>query len=79
MCIMVLKWLKECLECNYRKLVHFAKKINDDLQQVLNTLKYKYSDDVVKVNVNRLKTIKRSLYGKASIELLKRKVCLSKI
>jgi len=77
--VKLLKWLKDCSKCKYRKLVNFAKKINEDLQPVLNALKYKYSNGVVEGNVNRLKTIKRALYGRASIKLLKRKVCLSKM
>lgn len=48
-----------------------------DLQAVLNAITMDYNSGMVEGCVNRLKNIKRQMYGRASFELLKRKVILS--
>jgi len=55
----------------------FVAGIRRDYKAVLNAVLYSSSSGVVEGNINRLKTIKRQMYGRASLELLKRKVILA--
>nr|WP_278321722.1 transposase [Clostridium homopropionicum] len=48
--------------------------IEKDYASVENSVMFKESNGVLEGNVNRLKMIKRSMFGKASFELLRRKV-----
>lgn len=58
-------------------LKRFANGLLTDLNAVINGIHMKWSNGKVEGHVNRLKTIKRKMYGRASFELLKRKVVLS--
>lgn len=51
--------------------------IYKDYKAVLNAVLYPSSSGSVEGNINRLKNIKRQMYGRAGLELLKRKVILS--
>ena len=72
-------WLKTCATPKIRQLQNFARTIKNDINPVLNALIYKYTNGLVEGNVNKLKTKKREMYGRANFELLRRKVCLSKL
>jgi transposase len=52
----------------------FAKGIQSDFQAVNNAVTTPYSNGQVEGQVNRLKNIKRRMYGKAGFELLRRMV-----
>ncbi len=54
----------------------FARGIKHDHQAVLNGLTMPCSSGVVEGNVNRLKMLKRQTYGRASFELLRKRVLL---
>jgi transposase len=54
----------------------FARGIKHDHQAVLNGLTMPWSSGVVEGNVNRLKMLKRQTYGRASFELLRKRVLL---
>ena len=54
----------------------FALGIKHDHQAVLNGLTMPWSSGVVEGNVNRLKMLKRQTYGRASFELLRKRVLL---
>lgn len=70
-------WMERCKKENYKQLHRFVNGLENDLEPVINALKYNFTNGLVEGNVNRLKTIKRGMYGRAGFELLKRKVCLS--
>jgi transposase len=55
----------------------FARGIKRDHQAVLNGLTLPWSSGVVEGNVNRLKMIKRQMYGRATFRLLRKRVLLS--
>jgi transposase len=57
------------------ELDSFVGGIMRDETAVRNALKYQYSNGITEGNVNRLKTIKRMMYSRAKIDLLKQKVC----
>jgi transposase len=55
----------------------FARGLKHDHQAVLNGLTMPWSSGVVEGNVNRLKMLKRQTYGRASFELLRKRVLLT--
>lgn len=52
----------------------FVKNLKSDYEAVINSVKYTYSNGCVEGNVNKLKKIKRDMYGRAQIKLLRNKV-----
>ena len=50
-----------------------------DIEAVSNAIDTNWSNGQVEGQVNRLKSIKRQMYGRADFELLRRKVILSKV
>jgi transposase len=52
-------------------MARFAGAIRSDLDAVANAITERWSSGQVEGQVNRLKTIKRSMYGRAGHELLR--------
>lgn len=55
----------------------FANGLMQDIKAVENGIKLPWSNGAVEGHVNRIKSIKRQMYGRAGFELLRRKVILS--
>ena len=55
----------------------FARGMLRDIEAVENGINMSWSNGVVEGHVNRIKSIKRQMYGRASFELLRNKVILS--
>ena len=55
----------------------FTRGLRQDHDAVLNGLTLPWSSGIVEGNVNRLKTIKRQMYGRASFALLRKRVLLT--
>ena len=70
-------WLKYYQNTEIAKLKTFVIGIRLDIKAVENAIIYPISNGIVEGFVNKLKTIKRMLYGRASLELLKRKMYLT--
>jgi transposase len=64
-------WLQSALES---PLVSFAKHLSRDTAAVKAALEHGWSNGPVEGNVHRLKLIKRSMYGRASFDLLRIRV-----
>ena len=47
-----------------------------DIEKVKNGIKYEYNNRLAEGSVNKIKVIKRIMYGRCSFELLKQKVLL---
>ena len=58
-------------------LKSFAYGLSRDIKAVENGIRLTWSNGTVEGHVNRIKSIKRQMYGRASFELLRRKVILS--
>ncbi len=58
-------------------LITFARGLERNIEAVKNSIKLKCSNGPVEGHVNRIKSIKRQIYGRASFEVLRRKVLLS--
>ena len=70
-------WLAEVKQLNIKTINSFVRGATQDLEAVLNAIRYPWTNGLVEGNVNRLKNIKRQMYGRAGFELLRRKVVLS--
>ena len=52
----------------------FSQFLYKDLPAILASIYYTYSNDVIEGQINRLKTIKRTVYGRASFDILRKRV-----
>lgn len=73
------KWIDFIRRSKHRfaGLKTFANGLDRDFEAVKNGVKMSWSNGPVEGHVNRIKCIKRQMYGRASFELLRRKVILS--
>ena len=67
-------WLAEVRESDFEELHSFARGIEKDKAAVVAGLSLPYSNGPVEGHNNRLKLIKRSMYGRAKLDLLKSRV-----
>jgi transposase len=67
-------WLQNALQSNIPEMIAFAQKLRQDQAAVQVGLTLQWNNGVVEGNVNRLKLIKRSRYGRANFDLLRLRV-----
>jgi transposase len=67
-------WLVTAQASGLPELVEFARGIVRDQDAVAAALRYAWSNGLTEGHVNRLKLIKRTAYGRASFELLRKRV-----
>jgi transposase len=67
-------WIGDCLASEISELVRFAQGLLQELPLIRAALEYPYSNGVTEGHVNRLKTIKRSMYGRANFDLLRLRI-----
>ena len=67
-------WLQEASSSDLPELQHFAAGIQRDKAAVQAGLSLPYSNGPVEGHINRLKLIKRSMYGRAQFDLLRHRV-----
>lgn len=67
-------WLARAQASRLPELVEFARGIVRDHDAVAAALRYAASNGITEGHVNRLKMIKRTAYGRASFELLRKRV-----
>ena len=66
-------WLQMADECHNTKLSNFAEYVRSDKEAIANTYLKKYSNGFMEGTVNKIKAIKRSMFNRARIELLRAK------
>ncbi|BEG99812.1 transposase [Bacteroides sedimenti] len=71
------QWIEKHKNTTLSKLRTFIIGIKLDIKAVRNTIIYPISNGIVEGFVNKLKAIKRIMYGRAGLELLKRKMILT--
>lgn len=64
-----LNWLSQQLSDKTKPFYAYASRLRQDLKAVKNAFQYPYTNGFVEGHVNRLKTEKRRLYGRASVTL----------
>jgi transposase len=72
-------WIAVYEKSSIGKIRTFVYGIKMDIKAVKNSIVFNVSNGIVEGFVNKLKEVKRSMYGRAKIELLKRKLVLDKI
>jgi transposase len=70
----LLPWLEDATNSGIEALKQFAKGIKQDLAAVTNALALPWSNGQTEGQVNRLKLIKRQMYGRANFDLLRKRV-----
>jgi transposase len=70
-------WIEEVLRSSINELKSFAKGLLSDFQAAENALTLPWSNGQLEGQINKLKTIKRQMYGRASFMLLRKRVILS--
>ena len=75
----LLPWLEDATNSGIEALKQFAKGIKQDLAAVTNALSLPWSNGQTEGQVNRLKLIKRKMYGRANFDLLRRRVLFTPI
>ncbi len=68
------QWLHAAFHAGLPELRAFVRKLRQDQQAVQTGLVLKWNNGMVEGHVNRLKFIKRSMYGRADFELLRLRV-----
>ncbi|MCO5185380.1 MAG: transposase [Anaerolineae bacterium] len=67
-------WLNDVDNANFGPLIGFANGLRNDYAAVSNGLSLSWSQGQVEGQVNRLKLIKRQMYGRADFDLLRLRV-----
>ena len=68
------QWLKDALRSETPELVSFARGLTDDVSAVRAALEHEWSQGQVEGQVHRLKLIKRQMYGRGKLDLLRARV-----
>ncbi|MFZ5989815.1 MAG: transposase [Bacillota bacterium] len=68
------KWMDKAKELNIPEIDSFICGLERDLDAVRNAVKYEYNNGLAEGNINKLKVIKRIMYGRCSFETLRTKI-----
>lgn len=71
---LLMEWIRQAEQDAPKPMQSFAGSLRHDLDAVTAGLTLPWSSGVVEGHVNRLKTIKRAMYGRASFDLLRARV-----
>ena len=67
-------WFSRVAQSELTELKHVATSMEKDESAIRAAISTKWSNGVVEGHVNRLKMLKRQMYGRAGFELLRRRV-----
>ncbi|MEU6371491.1 transposase [Streptomyces sp. NPDC046931] len=70
----LLEWIRQAEQDAPKPMKGFAGFLRQDLDAVTAGLTLPWSSGVVEVHVNRVKTLERAMYGRASFELLRTRI-----
>ena len=68
------KWIEEAVGLENREVSSFINGITRDITAVKNAIQYDYNNGLAEGSVNKLKVIKRIMYGRCSFEMLRKKI-----
>jgi transposase len=69
-------WITHASQSPFPEIRSFANGLLNDLDAVTNGLTLTWSSGAVEGHVNRIKTIKRQMYGRANLDLLRRRILI---
>ena len=75
----LIRWMKRYWKTGLSTLKTFIIGIMKDFKAVRNTIRLNVTNGITEGYVNKLKAVKRIMYGKAGIELLKRKLVMEHV
>lgn len=64
-------WIDDAIEADLAPIVRFARTLNRDIDAVRNGIEMPWSNGQAEGQINRLKTLKRAMYGRAGPNLLR--------
>ncbi len=64
-------WIDAAIETNIPPIMRFARTLHRDIDAVRNAIELPWSNGQAEGQINRLKTLKRAMYGRARPELLR--------
>jgi len=67
-------WIKKAKKFDVPELKVFLEGLSKDLSAIKNGITYEYNNGLAEGSVNKIKVIKRIMYGRNSFELLKAKI-----
>lgn len=67
-------WIEDSLNLNISELKSFVNGLNQGIDAVKNAIVLDYNNGLAKGSVNKIKIIKRIMYGRCSFETLRNKV-----
>ena len=65
------RWMERARNTGIHALVRFVRTLKQDLRAVEAAVSQRWSNGPVEGQINRLKMLKRQMYGRAGIELLR--------
>jgi transposase len=65
------RWMEKARKTGFHSLVRFVRTLKQDLSAVESAVSKPWSNGPVEGHINRLKMLKRQMYGRADIELLR--------
>jgi transposase len=65
------QWMARATPTEFDALQRFVRKLRQDLGAVEGAVTERWSNGPVEGHINRLKTIRRQMYGRAGVELLR--------
>ena len=71
------RWVDTYHDCKFQSIISFINGIKKDSVAFYNSMKYEYNNGLLEGSVNKLKEIKRTMYGRASYTLLRAKILLT--
>lgn len=69
-------WISNATSLKIEEINTYVNELTADIEAVKNSIQYKYSNGLAEGSVNKIKLIKRILYGRNSFYLLKAKILL---
>lgn len=67
-------WIEDAISSNVKEIKGFAKGLLSDIEAIENGVRLPWSNGPVEGLVNKLKITKRQMYGRASFELLRKRL-----
>ncbi|MFF0052731.1 transposase [Streptomyces sp. NPDC005498] len=71
---LLLEWIRQAEQDAPKRMQGFSGFLRRDLDAVTAGLTLPWSSGVIEGHVNRVKTLKRAMYGRASFELLRTRI-----
>ena len=68
------RWMVRAYATNIHALQRFVRKLRHDLSAVEGAVSERWSNGPVEGHINRLKTLRRQMYGRAGVELLRARI-----